>query len=95
MRCRLGLVETRNSFATWTGWQLRVLATNVSNYSNRNGLSCCGDFYLEKFILAARQTLLYGKIRVIVDPFLPETASMDRSSRNPALTRPALAKSIG
>jgi hypothetical protein len=40
----------------------------ISNY----GPDYSGDFYQEKFILEARQALLYGKIRGIVDPFLPE-----------------------
>ena len=76
----MGLVETRNSFATWTGWQLRVLATNFSNY----GPDYSGDFYREKFILEARQALLYGKIPVIVDPLLAETAQAAKLQRNPA-----------
>jgi hypothetical protein len=64
-----------------------------SNESNHDGADYSGDFYREKFILEARQALLYGKIQVIVDPFLAETLQAAKLRRKPALVRPALAKS--
>ena len=63
----MGLVETRNSLlrgqvGSEGYWQ------QISNY----GPDYSGDFYREKFILEARQALLYGKIPAIVDSFLLE-----------------------
>ena len=65
----------------------------VSNTSNHDGTDYSGDFCREKFILEARQTILYGKIPGIVDPFLPETTQAAKLWIKPALVRPALAKS--
>jgi len=71
----------------------RLAVKGTGNKFFNYGPDYSGDFYQEKFILEARQTLLYGKIRVIVDPFLSETPQVTKLQRKPALVRPALAKS--
>jgi len=64
-----------------TGWVLskqeilcyvdRLAVKGTGNKVQTTALVYRGDFSEGKFIVQARQALLYEKIQVIVDPFLP------------------------